>query len=234
MSPRLATRSLAGGGPACPGLSSSSLLPAVPTEPSFKTSYTLPATTLKGTILVRFVSSRSSLKVTNVRLLRVSPVYAASIVSKLLPAVVIVTAPLAGAVQVHQTDLPPSYDGSHSPGSRVAPTLLPVVVKLVPTSAMRVAKLSLSGIAPWPTLANAQSAVIRKSTAFITPVVLVERRRAVGQVHRVGHGDDDFTGSLERLPAVRGADVVHKEQVAGLPRLAYGVGLVRVVDHLHE
>ena len=78
-----------------------------------------------------FVGSRSSLKVTNVKLLRVSPVYAASIVSKLLAAVVIVTAPLAGAVQVHQTDLPPSNDGSRSPGSRVAPTLLPVVVTFV-------------------------------------------------------------------------------------------------------
>src|SRR2546426_5084678 len=49
----------------------------------------------------------------------------------------------------------------------------------------------------------------------------LDRRRAVGQVHRVGHRDEYFARSLEALPAVRGADVVHKHQVASLPPLAW-------------
>src|SRR5439155_22882350 len=60
------------------------------------------------------------------------------------------------------------------------------------------------------------------------------RQRAVGQVHRVGHRDEHFAWPLEGLPAVRGADVVHEHQVAGLPRLAYGVCLIDLVDHLHD
>src|SRR5262245_37790629 len=33
---------------------------------------------------------------------------------------------------------------------------------------------------------------------------------------------------------MRGADVVHEHQVASLPSLAHGVGLVDLVDHLHD
>src|SRR2546422_197280 len=62
----------------------------------------------------------------------------------------------------------------------------------------------------------------------------LDRRRAVGQVHRVGHRDEYFARSLEALPAVRGADIVHKHQVASLPPLACGVGLVDLVDQLHD
>src|SRR5206468_1684213 len=40
--------------------------------------------------------------------------------------------------------------------------------------------------------------------------------------------------ALEGLPAVRGADVVHKHQVPSLPSLACGVCLVDLVDHLHD
>src|SRR5438270_11449066 len=43
-----------------------------------------------------------------------------------------------------------------------------------------------------------------------------------------------FARSLEALPAVRGADVVHKHQVTSLPRLACGVRLVDLVDQLHD
>src|SRR5205807_1101883 len=62
----------------------------------------------------------------------------------------------------------------------------------------------------------------------------LNRRRAVGQVHRVGHRDEHFARSLEALPAVRGADVVYKHQVTSLPRLACGVCLVDLVDQLHD
>src|SRR5207247_8197981 len=43
-----------------------------------------------------------------------------------------------------------------------------------------------------------------------------------------------FALSLGALPRVRGADVVDKHQVAGLPPLPYGVGLVGLVDQLHD
>src|SRR5205823_11300558 len=62
----------------------------------------------------------------------------------------------------------------------------------------------------------------------------LNRRRAVGHVHRVGHRDEHFARSLEALPAVRGADVVHKHQVTSLPWLACGVCLVDLVDQLHD
>src|SRR5437867_3192832 len=62
----------------------------------------------------------------------------------------------------------------------------------------------------------------------------LDRRRAVGQVHRVGHRDEHFARSLEALPGVRGANVVHKHQVPTLPPLACGVCLVNLVDQLHN
>src|SRR3989449_7079316 len=62
----------------------------------------------------------------------------------------------------------------------------------------------------------------------------LNRRRAVGQVHRVAHRDEPFARSLEALPAVRGTDVVHEHQVTSLPWLARGVCLVDLVDQLHD
>ena len=38
----------------------------------------------------------------------------------------------------------------------------------------------------------------------------LDRRRAVGQVHGVGHRDNDLAGALEGFSRVRGADVVHQ------------------------
>src|SRR5207249_12305075 len=40
--------------------------------------------------------------------------------------------------------------------------------------------------------------------------------------------------SLEALPRVRGADVVHQEQVPALPPLACGVFLIHLVDQLYD
>src|SRR6266487_4873641 len=62
----------------------------------------------------------------------------------------------------------------------------------------------------------------------------LDGRRAVGQVHGVGHRDEHFARPLEALPAMRGADVVHEQQVACLPPLACGVRFVDLVDHLHD
>src|SRR2546426_10859874 len=64
--------------------------------------------------------------------------------------------------------------------------------------------------------------------------VHLDRRRAVGQVHRVGHRDEHFARSLEALPPVRGADVVHQEQVPALPPLACGVFLIHLIDQLYD
>src|SRR5918911_3163744 len=60
------------------------------------------------------------------------------------------------------------------------------------------------------------------------------RRRAGGQAHRVGHRHEHFARSLEALPGVRGADVVHKHQVASLPALACGVLLIHLIDQLYD
>src|SRR5437773_3868814 len=62
----------------------------------------------------------------------------------------------------------------------------------------------------------------------------LDRWRAVGRWRRVGHRDEHLARSLEALPAVRGADVVHKHQVPGLPPVACGVCLVDLVDQLHD
>src|SRR5206468_6197761 len=61
----------------------------------------------------------------------------------------------------------------------------------------------------------------------------LDRRRAVGQVHRVSHRNQHFARPLEALPAMRRADVVHKHQVTGLPLLACRVCVVDTVDQLH-
>src|SRR5207245_8108905 len=62
----------------------------------------------------------------------------------------------------------------------------------------------------------------------------LDRRRAIGQVHGVGHRDNDLAGSREGFPRVRGADIVHQQQVASLPSLACGVCLVNLVDQLYD
>ena len=41
-------------------------------------------------------------------------------------------------------------------------------------------------------------------------------------------------GTLVRLAGVRGPDVVHQQEVAGLPGLAHGVGFVGLVEELHD
>src|SRR5687767_12407881 len=64
-------------------------------------------------------------------------------VSKELPAVVMMTRPLVGAVQVHHTEDPPSSEGS--PFSRVAWLLCPVVLTIDPVSGVRRAKASFRG-----------------------------------------------------------------------------------------
>src|SRR5439155_14288790 len=63
---------------------------------------------------------------------------------------------------------------------------------------------------------------------------VLARRWAVGRVHCVGHPHEHLTRPLEVLPAVRGADVVHKHQVAGTPWLAYRICLVCLVDDPHD
>jgi hypothetical protein len=60
----------------------------------------------------------------------IDPVYTASMVSKSLAKVDIVTLPVDGAVQTHQTDAPPYAQWSGSPASFVAFRFDPVVVPL--------------------------------------------------------------------------------------------------------
>src|SRR5262245_5088080 len=114
---------------------------------------------------LQFVVPRgsSSLNATSVRLERTLPVKRLTRVLKLLPVVVSVSPPSAGAVQVHQTDLAASKEGSGSPGSIVASMLFPVVETLLPDKTMRVAKLSFSGMAAAPRTA----AHTKASTATI-------------------------------------------------------------------
>src|SRR5207244_8774970 len=57
---------------------------------------------------------------------------------------------------------------------------------------------------------------------------------AGSQAHRVGHRHEHFARSRETLPGVRGADVVHKHQVARLPALACGVLLIHLIDQLYD
>src|SRR5262249_23420283 len=85
--------------------------------------YTVPATALNVTRLVKVPpAGESSLAAMAVKAETEDPVKTASIVSKLLPAVEIVTLPEAGAVQNHQTDAPPEFPAmAGSPFSLVAP-----------------------------------------------------------------------------------------------------------------
>ena len=72
--------------------------------------------------------------------------YTPSSVSKLLPAVEIVTVPVAGACQFHQTDLPPALPACT--GSRVSlvpPTLLVETEIVVPLRVMLLAKSLFTG-----------------------------------------------------------------------------------------
>ena len=84
------------------------------------------AVTLKLTKLVTFPPPTSLLEATSVRALTALPVYTASRVSKLLPAVETVAVPEASAVKYHHTDLPPALPAWFgSPDSLVALKLLP-------------------------------------------------------------------------------------------------------------
>src|SRR5881628_1928210 len=74
------------------------------------------------------------------------PVYTPSNVSKLLPLVVMVVLPEAGAVQDHQTDLPPPLPAwLGSPVSLLAPAFEPVTVIDEPLVTVALAKLSFAG-----------------------------------------------------------------------------------------
>src|SRR6266511_532117 len=162
----------------------------------------MPAATFIVMRLVLVVRGSSSLKATNVRLVREFPVNRVSIVSKSLPVVVSVRPPSRGAVQVHQTDFSPSSEESGSPGSSVAPALLPPAVTFVPTRTKRVAKLSLSGSVPW--LRRTKPA-----TPSISTIGIFERRH-IGKsdlflhLHPVA-GDDraDLSGNRHRHPDQR-------------------------------
>src|SRR5206468_2269961 len=90
----------------------------------------------------------SSLLATSVKALTAVPVYTPSSVSKLLPAVFSVTVRLAGAVQVTQTDAPPTLLAIlGSPVSRVAPTLLPLNAKVPAACTVPLANRSFAGAA---------------------------------------------------------------------------------------
>src|SRR5258706_5306345 len=89
----------------------------------------------------------SSLEARTVRASTAVPVYAARIVSKLLPLVSNVAWPVPVAVQLYQTDLPPPVPGGFvgSPVSFVAKLLLPLTVPELPVNPCALAKLSLGG-----------------------------------------------------------------------------------------
>src|SRR5438045_4845501 len=93
------------------------------------------------------LSGSSSLPATKTKFETVLPVYTAKSVSSVLPWVMSVSPPEDGAVQVHQTDFPPtSSTWNGSPGSLVAPTLEPgTLLMWVPLRVIRSAKLSLGG-----------------------------------------------------------------------------------------
>src|SRR5438552_18935250 len=89
----------------------------------------------------------SSLLTTKLRAETDEPVYTPSSVSKSLPSVLMTRSPLVGAVQVHQTDLPPGLPAwLGSPASLVAFVFHPATLRFVPRSAMRLANRSLGGV----------------------------------------------------------------------------------------
>src|SRR5437660_9472544 len=53
-------------------------------------------------------------------------------------------------------------------------------------------------------------------------------------MHCVGHRYEHVARPLEALSPVRGADVVHQEQVPALPPLACGVFFIHLIDHLYD
>jgi hypothetical protein len=70
-------------------------------------------------------------------------------VSKLLPHVSTVTSPLKGAVHTHHTEAPPALSPWFgSPGSLLAPALLPDTVPLAPEMLMALAQLSFDAPEP--------------------------------------------------------------------------------------
>ena len=102
---------------------------------------------MKVTRLVRVPpAGESSSEAIAVKAETVEPVKTPRIVSKLLPAVEMVTEPELGAVQDHHTEAPPGrvpIDGS--PVSLLAPTFEPVAVALEPLRTVALAKLLLAG-----------------------------------------------------------------------------------------
>ncbi|CAK7282745.1 hypothetical protein SGPA1_20720 [Streptomyces misionensis JCM 4497] len=74
--------------------------------------------------------------------------------------------------------------------------------------------------------------VRRASSADRSSRARLRGRAAVGEPQRLGHAHQHLPLAGERLPAVRGADVVHEQQIPGLPGLAPGVRLVGGVEQL--
>src|SRR5215208_624340 len=95
--------------------------------------------------LVRVSPDASSLRAMRLRLSRLLPVYTAKTVSNELPSVEMLTRPLLGAVQDHQTEAPPRGSLCSSSGSNVAWLLWPLVLIALPLRTMRLAKSSLRG-----------------------------------------------------------------------------------------
>src|SRR5688500_8869508 len=105
--------------------------------------YVVPAAATKEIRLWRPVAS--SFDATTVRAPTDPPVYAASSVSKPLPAVSIVTVAVFGAVHANQIDLPPALPAWFgSPASLVAPIVVADVVPLPPAIVLAAASASFA------------------------------------------------------------------------------------------
>src|SRR5437899_12129975 len=108
-------------------------------------SYSTPAEALKRSSLVRLPPESSSLAWTT-GLLTMLPLYTPSKVSKVLPRVLKVATPLAGATHRYQTDLPPGFcAGFGSPDSLLAEELVPETIPLTPEIWTRLVKKSAVG-----------------------------------------------------------------------------------------
>jgi hypothetical protein len=90
-------------------------------------------------------------------------------VSKLLPAVLNMMDSVAGAVHLNQMDFPPPVPAwTGSPGSDVAPTVLPACVPVFPVITVAFLKLSFAG---WAQLAVATNP-IQAATIHLSKLAL--------------------------------------------------------------
>ena len=123
------------------------ILPVKPLKPSTAMAYFVPATALKLTLLVKVPpAGESSLAAIAIRAETEAPVKMARSVSKLLPAVEMVTLPEAGAVHDHHTEAPPGFPAiGGSPACLVAPIFEPATVTDEPLNTVALEKLSFAG-----------------------------------------------------------------------------------------